>query len=83
MFEHEDYQLVGRKNHLKKLLFEEVADQTGKLFDPDILTVVWARRFLSIKDLNYYYTIFERIKALVPNSKIPIQNNWAGLTNIP
>ncbi|HZF70739.1 MAG TPA: alpha-glucan family phosphorylase, partial [Sulfuricurvum sp.] len=43
--EHEDYALTGRKKHLKRNLFNVVADQTGKMFDPDVLTIVWARRF--------------------------------------
>jgi starch phosphorylase len=41
--------LRERKIELKKLLFEEVADQTGKLFDPNVMTVVWARRFVDYK----------------------------------
>jgi Glucan phosphorylase len=38
-----------RKKHLKKRLFKTVADQCGKLFDPNILTIVWARRFAGYK----------------------------------
>jgi glycogen phosphorylase len=43
--ENDDKGLVSRKKELKKKLFRVVANQTGKLFDPDVLTIVWARRF--------------------------------------
>ena len=76
--EHEDYQLVGRKKHLKRLLFEEVADQTGKLFDPDILTIVWARRFAEYKRPWLLTYDMDRFRKLVTNSKRPIQIIWAG-----
>ncbi len=76
--EHEDYQLVGRKKHLKRLLFEEVANQTGKLFDPDILTIVWARRFAEYKRPWLLTYDMDRFRKLVTNSKRPIQIIWAG-----
>ncbi|WP_292663115.1 alpha-glucan family phosphorylase [Nitratifractor sp.] len=78
MFEHEDYQLVGRKKHLKHKLFEEVADQTGKLFDPDVLTLVWARRFAEYKRPKLLTRDMERFRALVADTKYPIQIIWAG-----
>ena len=78
MLEHEDYQLVGRKKHLKHLLFEEVADQTGKLFDPDVLTIVWARRFAEYKRPWLLTYDMERFRALVHNRETPVQIIWAG-----
>ena len=78
MQEHEDYQLVGRKKHLKRKLFEEVADQTGKLFDPDICTLVWARRFAEYKRPKLLVRNMERFRALVTNEEYPIQIVWAG-----
>jgi len=78
MFEHEDYQLMGRKKHLKRLLFEEVADQTGKLFDPDILTIVWARRFAEYKRPWLLTYDMNRFRELISNSNYPIQIIWAG-----
>lgn len=78
MQEHEDYQLVGRKKHLKHKLFEEVADQTGKIFDPDICTLVWARRFAEYKRPKILVQDFERFCALVQNQTYPIQIIWAG-----
>ena len=78
MQEHEDYQLVGRKKHLKHKLFEEVADQTGKIFDPNICTLVWARRFAEYKRPKLLVQDFERFCALVQNQTYPIQIIWAG-----
>jgi starch phosphorylase len=74
--EHEDYELIGRKKHLKKLLFEEVADQTGKMFDPNILTIVWARRFVDYKRPDLLIRDFERFHNLVETKKVQII--WAG-----
>ena len=78
MLEHEDYQLTGRKKHLKHILFEEVADQTGKLFDPDVLTLVWARRFAEYKRPWLLIHDMERFRALISNTERPIQIIWAG-----
>ncbi len=76
--EHEDYQLIGRKKHLKRILFEEVANQSGKLFDPDILTIVWARRFADYKRPWLLTYDMDRFRKLVNNTKKPIQIIWAG-----
>ncbi|SMC09673.1 alpha-glucan family phosphorylase [Nitratiruptor tergarcus] len=78
MQEHEEYQLIGRKKHLKHKLFEEVADQTGKLFDPDVCTLVWARRFAEYKRPKLLVHDIERFRKLVQNSEYPIQIIWAG-----
>jgi len=75
---HEDYALVARKKHLKRLLFNIVADQTGKVFDPDILTIVWARRFVDYKRPGLLKRDFERFKKLVERDDKPIQVIWAG-----
>ena len=78
MQEHEDYQLVGRKKHLKHILFEEVAHQTGKLFDPDVLTIVWARRFAEYKRPGLLIYDMERFRRLIADSERPVQIIWAG-----
>lgn len=78
LFEHEDYQLMGRKKHLKRMLFEEVADQTGKLFDPDVLTIVWARRFAEYKRPWLLTYDMERFRRLISNRDYPVQIIWAG-----
>jgi len=76
--EHEDYELVARKKHLKKVLFDEVADQTGKMFDPEILTIVWARRFAEYKRPGLLKYDFERFIKLINNTEMPVQIIWAG-----
>ncbi len=76
--EHEDYELNARKKHLKKILFDVVADQTGKMFDPEVLTIVWARRFAEYKRPGLLKYDFERFEKLMKNAKMPVQIIWAG-----
>ncbi|AOW10507.1 alpha-glucan family phosphorylase [Flavobacterium gilvum] len=70
--------LIARKKRLKEKLFEVVADQTGKLFDPNILTIVWARRFAEYKRPDLITRDFEKFKSLMNNSERPIQIIFAG-----
>ncbi|RMG27719.1 MAG: alpha-glucan family phosphorylase [Bacteroidetes bacterium] len=74
----DDEALVKRKKELKKQLFDIVADQTGHLLNPDLLTVVWARRFadykradLIMRDLHEFYDLLNRAEQ-------PMQFIWAG-----
>ncbi|HAI83108.1 MAG TPA: alpha-glucan family phosphorylase, partial [Chitinophagaceae bacterium] len=67
-----------RKQYLKKRAFEIVADQTGKLFDPNVLTIVWARRFAGYKRADLLTWERERFDALMRNTKYPVQIIWAG-----
>lgn len=67
-----------RKRHLKKRLFMTVADQCGKLFNPKVLTIVWARRFAGYKRADFLLQDKERFLKLLHNSKYPIQLIWAG-----
>ncbi|MFN3996600.1 alpha-glucan family phosphorylase [Algoriphagus sp.] len=67
-----------RKRHLKKRAFEIVADQTGKLLDPDVLTIVWARRFAAYKRPELITRDIRRFDALMRNTDRPIQIIWAG-----
>lgn len=74
----DDKALVIRKQELKRQLFKVIADQTGKLLDENILTVVWARRFAGYKRANLLLLDFNRFMKLVENSQYPIQIIWAG-----
>jgi starch phosphorylase len=76
--EHEDFELDARKKHLKKMLFVEVANQTGKMFDPDVLTIVWARRFAEYKRPGLLKYDLQRFENLIKNQKHPVQIIWAG-----
>jgi starch phosphorylase len=68
----------SRKKRLKKQLFKEVFAQTGKQFDPEVLTLVWARRFAGYKRADLLLRDFERFKKLLHNPDYPIQVIWAG-----
>ena len=67
-----------RKSQLKSELFEEVYKQTGKQFDPNILTIVWARRFAAYKRADLLLYDYNRFKQLISNEKYPVQIIWAG-----
>lgn len=69
---------LKRKLELKAELFDEVLNQTEKLFDPSVLTVVWARRFAGYKRADLLLYEFERFLKLISNAKYPIQIIWAG-----
>lgn len=75
---HEDYELIARKKHLKRVLFDVVADQTGQMFDPEVLTIVWARRFAEYKRPGLLKQDFERFKKLITRTDYPVQVIWAG-----
>lgn len=74
----DDAALVNRKKALKKKLFRLVANQTGKLFNENVLTIVWARRFASYKRANLLMSDFNRFLKIVKNKKFPVQVIWAG-----
>ena len=74
----DDYGMDDRKKYLKRRAFEIVADQTGKIFHPDIFTIVWARRFAGYKRAGLLTTDEERFKNLMTNMKYPVQIIWAG-----
>ena len=67
-----------RKWYLKKRAFEIVADQTGKVFNPNIFTIVWARRFAGYKRADMLTYDMDRFNALLSNKKYPVQIIWAG-----
>lgn len=79
LFEKKDSDsFTERKKELKKELFTEVANQTGKLFDPDVLTIVWARRFAGYKRADLLLHDLERFEKIIENKDYPVQIIWAG-----
>ncbi len=74
----DDYGIDDRKKYLKKRAFEIVADQTGKIFNPDVFTIVWARRFAGYKRANLITTAEEKFEKLLSSTKYPVQIIWAG-----
>jgi len=67
-----------RKKELKKELFTLVGDQTGSIFDPNVLTMVWARRFASYKRPDLLVQDMAAFDRLMKRSNRPIQIIWAG-----
>lgn len=78
MEEGNDWAFDDRKKYLKRRAFEIVADQTGKIFDPNVFTIVWARRFAGYKRAGLITTDEDRFEALVGGKKYPVQIIWAG-----
>lgn len=78
MEEGNDWVFDDRKKYLKKRAFEIVADQTGKLFNPNVLTIVWARRFAGYKRASLITSDAKRFDELMKNTKYPVQMIWAG-----
>ena len=76
--DNDDKALVSKKKELKKKLFRVVANQTGKLFDENVLTIVWARRFAGYKRANLILSDFDRFMKIVSNKDMPVQFIWAG-----
>jgi starch phosphorylase len=69
---------INRKKDMKRKLFRVVANQTGKLFHEDVLTIVWARRFAAYKRANLLLANFDRFLRIAQNKNYPIQIIWAG-----
>ena len=73
-----DKAIVIRKKEMKKQLFKVVADQCGKIFDENVLTIVWARRFAGYKRADLLMRDWDRFIKLLFNAKQPVQVIWAG-----
>ncbi|MEJ7559139.1 MAG: alpha-glucan family phosphorylase [Pedobacter sp.] len=69
---------IARKAELKDQLFQIVADQCGKLFSKNKLTIVWARRFAGYKRADLVLQDWERFLKMVNNTQYPVQFIWAG-----
>ena len=73
-----DEALKARKKICKEELFEAVADQNGEIFDKDIFTIVFAKRFAGYKRADLLLRDMDRFQALVNNKEKPVQIIWAG-----
>lgn len=75
----ENYDIFrDRKRKCKKELFEEVADQCGEMYDPETLTIVFAKRFVDYKRPDLLIRNLERFERIVNNVEFPVQVIWAG-----
>lgn len=63
---------------LKNKLLQHIYDTDGITLDPNVLTVVWARRFATYKRPDLLFNDIERLKKLLFSSKRPIQVIVAG-----
>ncbi|MBS1522165.1 MAG: alpha-glucan family phosphorylase [Bacteroidetes bacterium] len=73
-----DSALIERKKACKRALFEEVADQCGVLFDPNVLTIVFAKRFAGYKRAELLLHDTDFFFSLLADEKRPVQMIWAG-----
>ncbi len=64
--------LLDVKREMKKELFAYLEKHTGKKFDPDVLTIVWARRFTEYKRPTLILQDLERIQKLFNAKKIQL-----------
>ena len=64
--------LLAVKREMKAELFEYVANVAGKKFDPDVLTITWARRFADYKRAWLILMDKDRITKLLDTNKIQI-----------
>ncbi len=70
--------IISRKKEMKRQLFKVVADQCGKIFDENVLTIVWARRFAGYKRADLMTYDWDRFIKLVYATEMPVQLIWAG-----
>lgn len=73
-----DQAIISRKKEMKRELFKLVANQCGKLFDEDVLTIVWSRRFAGYKRADLMTYDWDRFIKLVYTAEMPVQLIWAG-----
>ena len=74
----DDKAIVSRKKEMKRTLFKAVADQNGKLFNEDVITIVWSRRFAGYKRADLVMSDWQRFINMISNTETPVQFIWAG-----
>ena len=65
-------ELLAAKREMKVELFKYIADTAGKRFDPDVLTITWARRFADYKRAWLILMDKDRLNKLLDSNKIQI-----------
>ena len=65
-------ELLAAKREMKEELFRYVANVAGKRFNPDVLTITWARRFADYKRAWLILMDKDRINKLLDENKIQI-----------
>lgn len=64
--------LLNAKREMKRELFQYISDTSGKRFDPDVLTITWARRFADYKRAWLILMDEERISKLLNENKVQL-----------
>src|SRR5574344_260333 len=64
--------LLDVKREMKSELFKYIANVAGKRFDPDVLTITWARRFADYKRAWLILMDKDRLNALLDANKVQI-----------
>lgn len=64
--------LLSTKREMKEELFKYIAGKTGKRFNPDVLTITWARRFADYKRAWLILMERDRISKLLKEGKIQL-----------
>ncbi|MBQ7127037.1 alpha-glucan family phosphorylase, partial [bacterium] len=65
-------ELLQAKYEMKQELFKYIANVAGKRFDPNVLTITWARRFADYKRAWLILMDKDRINKLLDENKIQI-----------
>lgn len=65
-------ELLKAKRDMKVELFKYIADTAGKRFDPDVLTITWARRFADYKRAWLILMDKDRLNKLLESNKIQL-----------
>lgn len=67
-----DEALVSVKAEMRRELVDYVNKATGKKLDPNVLTVVWARRFTEYKRADLIFRDMDRIRKLLEGKKLQL-----------
>ena len=65
-------ELLDAKYEMKKDLFQYISDTQGKRFDPNVLTITWARRFADYKRAWLILMDEDRIGRLLNENKVQL-----------
>ena len=74
----DDQYLQKAKRQAKLELFELVADQCGEIYDENICTIVFAKRFAGYKRPEMFLNNMDLFHSFVTNKDLPVQIIWAG-----
>ncbi len=67
-----------RKQYARRNAPQHILDEVGSVFDPDVLTIGFARRFTGYKRATLLLKDSERLKRLITSKQYPVQFVFAG-----